>query len=116
MKASEVLQEAKRRAKEERLSEVEAILLVAGEDGDARDAALNALDIARAQTWSRAIAIAKEEGCPWCTWGAARTALAVYPPIPGSDLCEAHDNQRREEQRRQMEKLESDATEMQFVR
>ncbi len=55
--------------------------------------------------------------CPWCEWGVARSvhAGAVRPPIPGSDLCEGHDNQRRENKRRELRQLEADANEMQFV-
>ncbi len=60
MKASKILQLAEIRAKNEGWSEYEAIMLVAKDDPDARDAALNALDSARALTWSRAIALAKE--------------------------------------------------------
>ncbi len=61
MKPSEALRLAEIKAKDEDWSEYEAILLVTKNDPDARDAALNALDTARALTWSRAIALAEAE-------------------------------------------------------
>ncbi len=35
--------------------------------------------------------------------------------LPGSDLCKSHDNQMKEERRRQAEQEESDMYEMEFV-
>ncbi|MEE9198143.1 MAG: hypothetical protein V3U45_08350 [bacterium] len=64
---SEVLRRAEIRAKDEDLGEVEAILLEGQADAQVCGAALNALDLARAQTWRRAIALAEaleEQGEP----------------------------------------------------
>ena len=59
-KASEALRLAEIKSKDEGWSPVEAILLITRDDPDTRDAALDALDSARAHVWSSAISFAKE--------------------------------------------------------
>ncbi len=39
----------------------------------------------------------------------------ILPSLPETDLCEAHDNQRRWNERRNLKRLEADGAEMQFV-
>lgn len=54
--------------------------------------------------------------CSVCVWSASRGHRdTILPSIAGSDLCEAHDNQRKENRRRDLEQLEADGNEMVFV-
>lgn len=59
-KASEALRLAEIKSKDEGWSPYEAIMLITKDDPDTRDAALNALDSARALVWSSAIALAEK--------------------------------------------------------
>ncbi len=59
-KASEALRLAEMKSKDEGWSPYEAILLITKDDSNVRDAALNALDLARALVWSSAITLAEQ--------------------------------------------------------